>query len=114
MLGLVRGGPGDHNPCPNTNPDYPNCPEFDISPNVGLDVLGRIVNNPPGPVPPAGNGNGVTNRVKDFALHDLMNPGGGQTLPNRWLTIPTYLAMLEELKARDPRRMAALPLSPKG
>jgi hypothetical protein len=105
MLGLVAGG--GHNPCPRAHPRWPNCPEFDIVPNIGLDVLGRIVNNPPGPLPPAGNGNGVTGRIKDFALHDLMNVGGGGTLPHRWLTIPTYLAMLDELKARDPRRTIA-------
>jgi hypothetical protein len=109
MLGLVQGG--GHNPCPLANP---NCPQFDISPNVGFDVLGRIVNNPPGPLPPAGNGNGVNSRVKGFGLHDLMNRGGGGTLPNRWLTIPTYLTMMDELKARDPRRTASRQLIPEG
>jgi hypothetical protein len=105
MLGLVGGG--GHNPCPRDRQGWPNCPEFDLVPNVGLDVLGRIVNNPPGLLPPAGNGNGVIDRIKDFTVHDLMNDGGGGTLPYRWLTIPTYLAMLDELKTRDPRRTVA-------
>lgn len=102
MLGLVVGGPGGHNPCPPANPSWPNCPEHDLSPNVGWDIGGRILNNPAG--------NGVTARVRGYDTHDLMNTGGGGALAQRWPNAATYRSLLEELQRRDPAYASATPL----